>query len=164
MNGTEFCNKIKKLEKQLYVCAYSVLKNQADAEDAVCSAIQKGYEKLDQLQQEHKFAAWIMKITRNEALQIKRHRMELPGDEQLESMMAPAVDNHYELWDMVQKMQEEYREVVVLYYYSGLSVREISQVLDIPVGTVKSRMNRGRKYLRDSFRSDRGEMPVDESS
>ena len=157
MNGAEFCKRIKKLEKQLYMCAYSILENQADTEDAVCSAIQKGYEKLDQLQQDHKFAAWIMKITRNEALQIKRHRIELPGDEQLENLMAPVFDNHFELWDMVQQLQEEYREVVVLYHYTGLSVKEIAQVLDVPVGTVKSRMNRGREYLRENFKIEREE-------
>lgn len=46
------------------------------------------------------------------------------------------------------KITEEYRLTVVLFYYAGLSLRDISEVLDIPVGTVKSRLSRGRAELK----------------
>lgn len=151
MRKIEFCDAIKKYEKQLYTIAFAILENETDAEDAVCSAIQKGYEKLEQLKNPKKFKAWMAAITRNEALQMKRKRVELPGDEKLESMLEPSVDSYDELWDVVQKLPEEYRLVIVLYYYNELSVREIAKVLEIPLGTVKSRMSRGRKKLREAL-------------
>lgn len=151
MNRNEFCELIKEYEKQLYAIAFSILRNEADTEDAVCNAIQKGYEKLDQLRSRHKFKAWMATITRNEALQIKRKRMDLPGNEKLDTMLEAVIDYHDELWDIVQNLQEEYRLVMVLYYYNDLSIHEISKVLEIPVGTVKSRMNRGRKKLREAL-------------
>ena len=151
MKRSEFCELIKEHEKQLYAIAYAILRNEADTEDAVCNAIQKGYEKLEQLRSTHKFKAWMAAITRNEALQIKRKRIDLPGDDKLGAMLDVSVDHHDELWDIVQSLQEEYRLVIVLYYYNDLSISEISKVLEIPVGTVKSRMNRGRKLLREAI-------------
>lgn len=148
MNRTEFCEYLKRYEKQLYIVAYAILKNEADAEDAVCSAVLKGYEHLEQLRNPHKFKPWLITITKNEALQIKRKRLSLPGDEKIEAMLGKAYDNHMELWDIVQELKEEYRLVIVLYYYADLSIKDISKVLNIPIGTVKSRLNRGREFLK----------------
>ena len=149
MDKAEFCDKIKTYEKQLYAVAFAILKNEADTEDAVCSAIQKSYENLDQLKSVHKFKAWITAIVRNEALQLLRKRMELPGNETVETMLEPVEDVHNELWDVVEALPEEYRLVIVMYYYNGLTIREIARILEIPLGTVKSRMNRGRNILKE---------------
>ncbi len=151
MNKDEFCKKIKNYEKQLYAVAFAILKNEADAEDAVCSAIEKSYGSLEQLRSAHKFKAWITAIVRNEALQILRKRVELPGNEIVETMMEPVVDQYNEIWDIVAALPEEYRLVIVMYYYNGLSIREIGEILEIPPGTVKSRMNRGRNILKKAL-------------
>lgn len=151
MKQTEFCECIDKYRKLLYVIAYAILKNEADAEDAVCSAVLKGYEHLGQLKKPRSFKAWMITITKNEALKIQQKRMELPGNEELERLLAPVTDNHNELWDIVQGLKEEYRLVIVLFYYCGLSIREISKALDIPVGTVKSRLSRGREFLKKAL-------------
>lgn len=151
MNRTEFCEYVNLYRKQLYIIAYAVLLNEADAEDAVCNAILKGYEHLDQLRSPHNFRSWLFTITKNEALQIKRKRMLLPGDEKIEEIIEPVHDEHKELWDVVQKLQEEYRMVIVLFYYADLSVKDISKVLDIPIGTVKSRLSRGRNLLKEAL-------------
>lgn len=153
MKKIEFCDLIKENEKQLYAIAYAILKNEADTEDAVCSAIQKAYEKLEQLKSPKKFKAWMATITRNEALQLRRKRVELPGDAMLETMIEPSIDVYDELWDVVQKLPEEYRMVILLYYYNELSIREIAQILEIPLGTVKSRMSRGRAMLKNELES-----------
>lgn len=152
MDRTKFCEYVNMYRKQLYIIAYSVLQNEADTEDAVCNAILKGYEHLEQLRNPHKFKPWMCTITKNEALQIKRKRMLLPGDEKIEEILEPVQDEHRELWDVVQKLQEEYRMVIVLFYYADLSAKDISKVLDIPIGTVKSRLNRGRNLLKEALK------------
>ncbi len=151
MKRAEYCEYINQYKDHLYTVAYFILNNKMDAEDAAGNAILKGYEHIDQLKNPHKFKTWMITITKNEALKIKEKRLELPGNEKMESMMDPVFDSHNELWEIVQGLNEEYRLVVVMYYYNGLSIRDISGVLDIPVGTVKSRLNRGRELLKKAL-------------
>lgn len=151
MRKTEFCEKVDRYRNQLYVMAFSILKNEMDAEDAVSNAVLKSYEHLEQLKNPRSFLSWMLTITKNEALKIRRKRLELPGNETVEVMLSPVQDYHNELWDIVQSLKEEYRLVIVLFYYGDLSIRDISKVLDIPVGTVKSRLNRGRELLKNAL-------------
>lgn len=151
MKQIEFCERVSQYRYQFYITAYALLRNGADAEDAVCNAILNGYEHLEQLKNPKKFKAWMLTIIKNEALKLCRKRMELPGDESVEQMLPSSYDNHNELWDIVQTLKDEYRIVIVLFYYNNLSLREISEVLDISVGTVKSRLSRGKKLLKDAL-------------
>lgn len=156
MKRLEFCEQVKTYRYQLYVIAFAILKNEEDAQDAVCSAILKAYEHIEQLKNHHKFMAWMIKITKNEALHIKRRRLELPGDEKVEALLEPVRDHYNELWDTIQNLPEEYRLVVVMFYYNELSLRDIARVLDIPIGTVKSRLNRGRELLKRALEEKEG--------
>ena len=151
MKQIEFCERVSQYRYQFYITAYALLRNEADAEDAVCNAILSGYEHLVQLKNPKKFKAWMLTIVKNEALKICNRRVELPGDENVENMLPPAYDSHNELWDVVQALKEEYRIVIVLFYYNDLSLRDISDVLGISIGTVKSRLDRGRKLLREAL-------------
>lgn len=151
MKQIEFCERISQYRYQLYITAYTILRNEADAEDAVCNAILNGYEHLVQLKNPKKFESWMLTITRNEALKLCNKRIDLLGNENVEQLLPPTYDNHNELWDIVQTLKEDYRIVIVLFYYNNLSLRDISSVLGISIGTVKSRLNRGRKLLKDAL-------------
>ncbi|MBQ4068744.1 MAG: sigma-70 family RNA polymerase sigma factor [Lachnospiraceae bacterium] len=144
-----FSENIDNYRLQLYAIAFKILKNETDAEDAVCSAILKAYEHIDELKDMDKLKSWLITITRNEALQLIRKRFALPGNEKVEALVGASYDDHDELWDIVQELNEEYRSVIILYYYGNLSIKEIGEVLNIPIGTVKSRMNRGRDMLKE---------------
>lgn len=152
MEQSEFCEHISQYRKPLYITAYSILENEADAEDAVCNAILNGYEHLSQLKNPLKFKAWMISITKNEALKIWQKRLELPGNEQVEQLLQPSYDSHHELWDIVQTINEPFREVVILFYYDDLPIRDIARVLNISTGTVKSRLNRGRALLKEALK------------
>jgi len=158
MEKTEYCELVGQYRKQLYVLAYAILKNEMDAEDAVCNGILKGYEHLEQLKDSRKLKSWLNVITKNEALKIKEKRALLPGNEKLEEILEPVYDSYNELWDIIQKLKEEYRLVVVLFYYNEMSVKEIARVLEISVGTVKSRLNRAREFLKKELGDWEGNM------
>lgn len=151
MEAIKFCEYVSKYKDNLYIMALAILKNEMDAEDAVSNAILKAYENRDQLNAFHKFKPWMLTITKNEALKIKKKRLILPGDEAVEAMLKPVQAHYDELWDVLQEMKEEYRLVVILFYYEDLSLRDISDVLDIPIGTVKSRLSRGKAELRNAL-------------
>lgn len=156
MEKTKFCECVSKYRDSLYRMALAILKNEADAEDAVSNAVLKAYENLDQLRAFHKFKAWMLTITKNEALKIKKKRLALPGDDTVEAMLEPVREHYDELWDILQQMKEEYRLVVVLFYYDDLSIRDIAEVLNLPVGTVKSRLNRGKAVIRKALERGNG--------
>ncbi len=148
MKKTEYCELVSQYRKQLYAVAYAILKNEMDAEDAVCNGILKGYEHLEQLKDSRKLKSWMTAITKNEALKIKEKRTLLPGNEKVEELLEPVHDSYSELWDVIAKLKEEYRLVVVLFYYNEMPVKEIAHVLGISVGTVKSRLSRAREFLK----------------
>ncbi len=151
MEAKKFCESVYKYKNDLYIMALAILKNETDAEDAVSNAILKAYENMEQIRAFHKFKPWMLTITKNEALKLKRKRLCLPGDETVEALLEPVEAHYDELWDVLQQMKEKYRLVVVLFYYEGLSNRDIAEVLNIPIGTVKSRLNRGREELREAL-------------
>lgn len=156
MDTNKFCECVSKYKDSLYIMALAILKNETDAEDAVSNAILKAYENLNQLKAFHKFKPWILTVTKNEALKIRKKRLILPGNETIEALMKPVQEHYDELWDVLEEMKEEYRLVIVLFYYDDLSVRDIADILDIPVGTVKSRLSRGKAILKAALgRGDR---------
>jgi len=152
MEKTKYCELVSQYKKQFYAVAYTILKNEMDAEDAVCNGILKGYEHLDQLNDSHKLKFWMTTIIRNEALKIREKRNLLPGNEKLEELMEPVHDSYNELWDIISKLKEEYRLVVVLFYYNEMPVKEIARLLGISVGTVKSRLSRAREFLKKELK------------
>lgn len=156
MEAKKFCENVNKYRDALYITALAILRNETDAEDAVSNAILKAYENINQIRAYHKFKPWILTITKNEALKIKRKRLYLPGDETVEALSKSTMASYDELWDVLQQMKEEYRLAVVLFYYDGLSYRDIADVLDISVGTVKSRLNRGKTELREALEGGHG--------
>lgn len=151
MKKMKYCEYVHKYKVDLYIMANAILNNEADAEDAVSNAILKGYENFSQLRSFQKFKPWMLTITKNEALKIKKKRMGLPGNEAVEAMLSPVQDQYDELWDIIQAMKEEYRLAVVLFYYDELSLKDISKVLNIPLGTVKSRLSRGKELIKEAL-------------
>lgn len=151
-----FSENIESYRNDLHQLALAILGNESDAQDAVSNAIVRALENIDRLKDESKFRPWMFTITKNEALKIKKKVLELPGDNKLESLLEPVNDTYNELSDVLDKMSPEQRTVVVLYYYEGMSIKDISILLDIPVGTVKSRLTRGRSFIK-------GELQVDEN-
>lgn len=149
MDVKKFSEYVNTYRDSLYIMALAILKNEADAEDAVSNAVLKAYENRKQLKVPHKFKAWMLTITKNEALKIKRKQLILPGNEAVESMIKPVHEHYDELWDVLQQIKEEYRLVIILFYYEDLPLKTISHILAIPIGTVKSRLSRGKADLKN---------------
>ena len=139
MTKEEFIGLIKKYKGQMYRFAFSIVKNETDAEDVVAETIKKAYGK---------FKRWIMSILANEAKRMmsKRNKEILTDD-------SNTFENNYymndlELKHLVNSLPAEFREVVILYYYERFTVKEIAQILEVSVGTVKSRLSRAREKLK----------------
>ena len=131
----------------MYRLAFSILRNDADAQDAVSDAIVLAFEKCHQLRKTSSAKSWLMQILVNSskkiALQSNKYVL-LENEIQYEQAEEFKDDD---MWETVMELDEEFREVVVLYYYEQFSVREIGKMLRVPEGTVKSRLARAREKL-----------------
>lgn len=148
MDNDIFAGLIHENMVSMYRLALSVLENKSDAEDAVSSAVIKAFEKREQLKKPSSFRPWLMTITANEAKKIYSGRRREISLEEAGDVFAGKEDEYHELWDVVSSLDEIYREVIVLFYYERFTIKEIGKVLNVPAGTVKSRLSRARNELR----------------
>ena len=157
MKKDKFIEQIEKYKKQMYVVAYSILKNPTDAEDVVQEALLTSYERLHTLQDEEKFKPWLMRILVNQAKMYirKNSRIVYIGNEEEIDQVTPK-NNYEEIWDVVLSLNSKLSLVVILYYSQGYSVKEISKIAGIPAGTVKSRLSKARELLRKELGENNG--------
>lgn len=135
----------------LYRVAYGILENEEDASDAISNATLKAYEKIATLRQLEFFKTWITRILINECNAIiKQKQKVIYIDNYTENQNDTYTNNNETIIDVKQamnKLEKELKQIVILYYFDDLSVEEISDMLEIPKGTVKSRLSRARQVL-----------------
>jgi RNA polymerase sigma-70 factor (ECF subfamily) len=147
---------IREYQRPVYNAAYRILGNPDDAADATQAAFLKVFENLDSYDPNYKFFSWIYRIAINESInQFKRNRKLQPlGDDDMPDAGGPeseAESDDQARWiqDGLMALNDEYRTVVVLRHFSDLSYREISDVLEIPEKTVKSRLYSARQLMKE---------------
>lgn len=153
MNEAKFIEQIDQYKNDWYVIARSILKNHEDAEDIVQEALLIAFEKLGTLRKEEKFKAWMTRIVINQAkMHIRKSRkliyVEHPGENREVQMTEPENDD---IWEITLSMKKEWSVPTILYYAQGYSLKEISDILRIPVGTVKSRLAKARQILKEKL-------------
>jgi RNA polymerase sigma-70 factor (ECF subfamily) len=149
---------------RLYRTAWAILGNEADASDALQEATIRAYRAFDQLKGgAAAFPAWIRRILVNTCTQILRKRtrvipVERPEDLTEEKVAPdPGLALGSEVWEAVQSLDERYRAVVVLRFLNDMQLEDIAAALDIPLGTVKSRLHTALKQLRARLQVEDGE-------
>jgi RNA polymerase sigma-70 factor (ECF subfamily) len=148
----------------LYRYAYRLTGSQPDAEDLTQEAFGKAFTRLPQLRDPDRAKGWLFRILRNEYLHRvrddRRHRVipldavgdlpERPGDAR------PDVDNA-RLQQALNDLDESFRTPIILYYFEEFSYRDIAEQMDLPIGTVMSRLARAKAYLRSRLAPSDGE-------
>ena len=135
----------------MYRLAMSIVCDQEDAADAAQEAVCTAYQKLDTLHRKERFKPWLLRILANECYGILRQRQRFVESDAIPASDSPGpeAETSSDLWQAVQDLNEQYRSVVVLYYYEGFTTREIAVILKISESNVKTRLSRARKRLRD---------------
>lgn len=144
----EFAEGVKKYQSDLYRLAMFYMKNDADAQDAVGDAVLKAFENRNALDDKEKFKSWILTILANTCQTTLKKKKRIVYVEDVWKNEEPVSKKPDEMRELVLELEDEFRQVVVLYYYVGLSVGEISSSLGVSKGTVKSRLARARKKLK----------------
>lgn len=152
MNDKRFLELLHKEEGRLFRIALAILGNESDAWDALQQAVEQAWRSRRNLRGEDvAFPAWIKKITVNCCITLLRRRERLiPVDPHTLPLRENEPPSEAALiWHLVGELGEEFRKVIALRYLGDLSLEEIARVLEIPLGTVKSRLNTAHKRLRD---------------
>lgn len=148
-----FFSLLKPEQGKLYRTAWAILGNEADASDALQEAVIRAYRNFGQLKGGAlAFPYWVRRIVVNQCSQVLRRRkrvipVEHPEDLKEEAASAPE-EPGADIWEAVAKLDDRHRAVVVLRFAEDKSLEDIARALDIPLGTVKSRLHTALKQLR----------------
>lgn len=171
MRRKEFEQLAKRYQRDIFSAALRLTNNYADAEDLAQEAFLKAYTAFDQFQLGTNFRAWLLRILTN--THINRYRRSKRSPESIaweeftllgekppaDDYPAPCPPEHEVMATVpdevvgpaLHELPQEFREAVILSDIHELSYKEIAQALSIPLGTVRSRIFRGRKLLRESL-------------
>ena len=152
MNKEEFTQRVLEAESSLYHVALAASANKSDCEDAVQEAILTAYEKLHTLREEKYFKTWLTRVLINTCFKMSRSRKNIVSFEDYMPDEAAGDDTELsEVREAVMALPPKIRTAVVLYYIEGYSVDETAYMMRLPAGTVKSRLHKGRKMLKDTL-------------
>jgi len=153
---------------QLYGAALRLTRNPADAEDLVQQTFMKAYAAFDQYESGTNLKAWLYKILTNTFISSYRKAQRQPQtvsadgageddfslfDRIVESDVTPETEfldklPEAEITAALEELPEQFRTAVLLADVEGFSYQEIADIMDVPIGTVMSRLHRGRKALQ----------------
>lgn len=151
--------------------AYSVLRNREDAEDVAQEAFAKAYRSFSQLRDRDRFRAWLVRMTWRMALDRQRSNRRRAVREGSVGSWSPvstglpatvtagpdlqvgleARERAEHLWRAIDGLSEKLRMVIILSGIQGHDVKEVSALLELPEGTVKSRLFAARQQLKDAL-------------
>jgi RNA polymerase sigma-70 factor (ECF subfamily) len=168
-----FYELIRPYERSVYLSAYSVLHNRADAEEVAQEALLKAFSHLDQLRSTDKFKPWLLLIAVNEARMRRRkyrqHLYESLEEQTMETEDGEFMPRQFADWreipsDLVERKEiraavqkaldalpEKYREVFLLRDMQHLSVTETATILGLTESAVKTQLHRARLQVREQL-------------
>lgn len=168
---------------QLYAAALRMARNRADAEDLVQEAYLKAFAAFHQYTPGTNLKAWLYRILTNTYINVYRKRQREPqqaNSDRVEDWQLAAASSHdsrglpsaenealarlpdSDIKEALASIPEDFRMAVYYSDVEGFSYKEIAEIMDIPLGTVMSRLHRGRKLLRDrltDYAAERGYKP-----
>ncbi|HHC07700.1 MAG TPA: sigma-70 family RNA polymerase sigma factor [Actinobacteria bacterium] len=168
-NQDDFERDALRYAPQLYSAALRMTRNPADAEDIVQETFLKAFRAYDSFQEGTNLKAWLYRILTNTYINKYRRAQRRPSEVELgelqdlylfrrlgessgavESAEQQALDAFVDedIIEAIESLPENFRMPVILADVEGFSYKEIAEMLDIPIGTVMSRLHRGRKALQ----------------
>lgn len=145
---------VKEYQENVYNLVYKMIGNIEDAKDLTQETFIKAYLYLKSYNPNFKFPNWLYKIATNLCRNYKsKHFFE-------ENLSATYVNKNgvnllkYEIYQAISKLPKEYKEIIILRHIQELSYEEIGDVLNISLGTVKSRLYRAREALKEILKPE----------
>lgn len=158
-------------QHKIYQHCFRMLGNAHEAEDMAQEAFIRAYVNIHSYDENRKFSTWLYRIATNLTIDRIRKRKpdyfldaeikgtdglnmysQLAADERLPEEEVQSIELQSYIQEQIAALAPKYRSIIMLRYLEEFSLREISEILDIPLGTVKTRIHRGREALRKKLR------------
>ena len=150
---------VEQYRDNVYRLAYRMCGNAYDADEAAQEAFVAAWRALPNFRGDAKFSTWLYRLTTNAAIDVmrreKRHQtvgdgemIEVADDADSPQETVERTEQQEAVQEALATLSEEYREVLLLRYMEELDYAEIAEVLQLPSGTVKSRINRAKAALK----------------
>lgn len=137
---------IRAYSNDLYRILYVYCKNKSDCEDIMQGVFLKLYETNTEFESDTHVKNWLIKVAVRDALNLQKSRWR--NYVELDENIAFTDEYHSEVFEALLKLKPKERMILLLYYYEGYSVKEISAMLKMAEGTVKSKLHRSRSRLK----------------
>ena len=133
----------------MYRVAKGILSSEDDIEDALQTTTLIAFDKIKTLRNDKYFKTWLIRILINECNKIYNQNKKSLNEIKAVKEESYTIDKsiNIDLYDAISKLSDELRVATILFYFNDLTYKEISKVLDIPEGTVKSRISRAKDRL-----------------
>ena len=155
-NDKAYLELFQQYEADIYRMAYVYVKNKNDALDVVQEVAYQSFKNIRTLNKPEYFKTWLMKITINCALNvINKNKKVVPLIPKFEVHTEEGVKDiamSLSLRELMDILQEDEKSVILLKYYNDRTLKEISDILDIPLGTAKSILYRALNKLRQNLK------------
>lgn len=155
-NEKNFDVLIEENKLKFYKTAKTILKNDDDVYDAIQEALISIYQNFDKLENKNYFSTWGIRIVINKCYDMIRKNKKdvnmLYLDDEENSTEIPWDDKKniekFEMQDLINHLDDELKLITTLYYYDDLSIKQISEMLNKPQGTIKFKLSQIRNELR----------------
>ncbi|MCF0147436.1 MAG: sigma-70 family RNA polymerase sigma factor [Clostridium sp.] len=149
----EYLNKNK---EKLFKIAYMYLKNKDDAMDVIHESILKAYRNIDSLKELENIDKWFIRILVNTAIDYirKSSKTLLVEDKDMELLINKSKKEEDGFNLLIENLDEELRLIIVLKYFHGYKIREISEILNIKESQVKNKIHKALNLLRKEIEEE----------
>lgn len=138
-------------QNKFYRLAFSYVQNQEDALDAVQNSVCKALEHYSQIRNEEVIKTWFYRILVNESLKILKERKKISGNEEEMASLSyeeKGFEIQDDLYSHINRLDEDTQKIIKLRFFEELSLKEIAQITELNLNTVKAKLYRGLKLLK----------------
>ncbi|WP_399633284.1 sigma-70 family RNA polymerase sigma factor [Sporosarcina sp. SG10008] len=155
-NDKAFLKLFQQYEEDIYRMAYVYVKNKEDALDVTQEVAYQSFKKINTLKKPEYFKTWLMRITMNCATNVVRKNKKVvqlkPEYEEFLGTKNEDISFSISLQDLIDGLDGDEKGIVLLRFYHNHTFKEISEILEIPLGTAKSILYRALDKLRKQFK------------
>jgi RNA polymerase sigma-70 factor (ECF subfamily) len=168
-----FVELVELYRSKIQKLGYRMLLNKLDTEDIVQETFIRVYLNLNHYDESQKFSTWVYRICRNACIDLLRKKRpthsldaelfehedgntyyhKIPTTENSPEFLALQSETKEQIHKTLDKLSDKYKTIIRLYYLDELTLQEISQLLNLPVTTIKTRLHRGRELLKNKWKT-----------
>lgn len=148
-NKEVFINLIEENLTSMYRVAKGILISETDIEDAIQNTILLAYKNINTLNKDQFFKTWLIRILINECNKIYNFNKRCIDFEEVKNKYTNDQYENFDLKKAIDSLSDELRLPIILFYFEDMKILEISKVMNIPIGTVKSRLARAKSKIAE---------------